>query len=106
MSQDTQVTPAAFREGSATFIAPFGHTLQLDVGADHIAAFVRVDGADARLPLVSVYGYTAARSALINRVPVLIVGHAYLPLPATEHAAAVAFLQAQGAYSHTAGVDA
>jgi len=107
MSHDTQGTPApAFRPGEATFIAPFGHTLKLEVGTDCITASILVDGADTRLPLATIYGYAVARSAAINRVPVLVVGHTYLPLPRPSWADAVAFLQAHGAYLRTEGVDA
>ena len=107
MSHDTQGTPApAFTPAEATFIAPFGHTLTLEVGTDYIAAFVRVDGADARIPLVSIYGYRAARSARVNRIHVLVVGHAYLPLPPDAYADAVAFLTAHGAYLRMEGIDA
>lgn len=102
MSNDTQGTPApAFRPGEATFTAQPGHTLQLEIGTDYIAAFVRVDGADERQPLVSIYSYQQARSAPINRTPVLVIDHAYLPLPADAHAAAVAFLTDHGAYLRT-----
>lgn len=107
MSHDTQGAPApAFTPGEATFVATFGHTLKIEVGTDYIAAFVNVDGADARMPLVSIYAYRAARAARINRTPVLVVGHTYLPLPTDAHVAAVAFLGAHGAYSRTEGIDA
>lgn len=102
MSNDTQGTPApAFKPGEATFTAPFGHTLQLETGTDYVAAFVRVDGTDARQPLVSIYGYAQARSARINRVPLLVIDHTYIPLPADAHAAAVAFLIDHSAYLRT-----
>lgn len=107
MSKDPQGTPVpAFQPGEATFTAPFGHTLQIEIGPDYLAAFVRVDGADTNRPLVSLYAYRPARSARINRVPLLVVGDAYLPLPTDAHAAAVAFLGAHGAYSRTEGIDA
>ncbi|GEM_PF-4899191 len=107
MSHDPQVTPAlAFQPGEATFIAPLGHTLQLEIGTDYIAAFVRVDGADPRQPLVTLYTYRPARCAQINRVPVLVLGHSYLPLPADAYAAAVAFLCAHGAYRSLEGIAA
>lgn len=102
MSHDTQGTPApVFTPGEATFIAPFGHTLHLEVGTDCITASILVDGADARMPLAAIYGYAAARSARINRVPVLVVGHAWLPLPHPSWAAACAFLAEHGAYLRT-----
>jgi len=107
MSHDTQGTPApAFRPGEATFFAPFGHTLKLEVGPDYIFTAILVDGADSRQPLASIYSYRKARSAHVNRVPVLVVGHAYLPLPYPSWAAASAFLAAHGAYLRTEGVDA
>lgn len=105
MSQPAQATPV-FIEGEASFTAPFGHHLDLQVGEDHVAAFMHIDGADARQPLVSAYGYGRARSARINGKPVLIIGHTYFPLPADAHAAAVNFLTYSGAYSRTEGVDA
>lgn len=105
MSQRTQGTPA-FRPGEASFVAPCGHTLDLHVGPDYLAAFLRLDGADMRQPLSATYGYTPARTALLNRVPVLVVAHTYLPLPVPEHAAAVAFLAAHGAYTRSEGIDA
>lgn len=102
MSHDTQGTPAsAFQPGEATFSAQPGHTLHLEVGTGYIAACVRVDGADPRQPLVTLYTYRPVRCARINRVPVLVLGHSYLPLPVDAHAAAIAFLTAHGAYLRT-----
>ncbi|ALJ29755.1 hypothetical protein AOT14_34160 [Stenotrophomonas acidaminiphila] len=107
MSNDTQGTPApAFQPGEASFTAPFGHTLRIEIGTDYIAAFISVDGADDRVALVSAYAYRPVRSARLNRVPLLVVGDAYLPLHIDAHEAAVAFLGAHGAYSRTEGIDA
>ena len=113
MSHDTQATPA-FRAGEATFPNAFHpehcgavpHTLELDIGGGYLRAVVHADGASPRMPLVCLYAFRPARTALINGRPVLVVGHCYLPLDAENHAAAVAFLAAHDAYVRTEAVDA
>ena len=113
MSHDTQATPA-FRAGDATFPNAFlpansgtaAHSLYLDVAGEYMRAEVHAAGADPRMPLVSLYAFRPARTALINGRPVLVVGHCYLPLDAENHAAAVAFLAAHDAYVRTEAVDA
>ena len=113
MSHDTQATPA-FRAGQATFPNAFigahsgalAHTLKLDIGSDYVLAEVHANGADPFLPLVSLYAYRPARTALLRGRPVLVLGHCYFPLDKPNHAAAVTFLDAHGAYEFTAGVDA